>query len=135
MKVRFIVFLVALSFFASFANAKTSDMKRHAPMPAKAIQVSSDKPEFKLTLPANPTTGYAWYLSKYNAGFIKPIRHEFQKAKNLRVGAGGSAIWTFKVLPEAFQVPHLIRIKMVYTQAWNLKAAEKKTILIVTHHA
>jgi len=102
--------------------------------PEKTIMVSSTKPNFTLTLAANHTTGFSWFLKNYNQAMIVPSSNKYIANKTKKMGAGGHELWTFSLKSQAFVVPHVFTIEMIYAQPWNLdKSRTVKVFKIVTH--
>ena len=101
-------------FLVSVANAAVSK---------NVVMVTQQKPTFNITMDANVTTGFSWYLLNYNANLIKPLKHVYEEdgsaAKKGWVGAPGKSVWTFKVLPAAFNVPTLTHLSWVYIRPWE----------------
>lgn len=85
-----------------------------------SILVTADQPEFSIKLKANPTTGYSWFLRECNTRYLEPVKHSFQPPENKKlIGAPGYELWTFKVKPEAFNVPHQTPLRFVYARPWE----------------
>ena len=100
---------------------------------SKPIVVTAKKPQFLLTLPANPTTGYMWVLQgNYNSALIRPVKHTYQAANQKLIGAPGTDVWIFKVQPLAFKVPTQLRVVLNYRRIWEKTAAQTKTFQIIT---
>jgi len=99
---------------------------------SKPIIVKSSAPVFSINLPANRTTGYSWFLLSYNDEFIKPLSEKYQAPNSSMAGAPGVSRWVFNVDEDAFTVPHIFHITMVYARPWDLKKATKKRITVVT---
>jgi len=53
---------------------------------------------FEITLPENPTTGYAWSMEVSNQSIVKEISHSYTAHKSGRIGAAGDGLWTFRTL-------------------------------------
>src|SRR5688500_6563929 len=71
------------------------------------ILVTVKSPEFSIQLKSNPTTGYSWYLREYDSNLVAPVKHQFQANNEKKlIGAPGFEVWTFKMKPAAFIVPH-----------------------------
>ena len=84
--------------------------------PATAIFVKHNAPQFKLRLESNPSTGYSWFLTKYDVNLIKVVRHKFYPSQSPIPGAPGYEEWAFKATPLALAVPHITHIVMVYAR-------------------
>lgn len=99
--------------------------------PAKAIIVSQKEPQFTITLASNPTTGYSWFLRKYNTQFVKVVNHVYHPPISQIAGAGGKEQWTFALNPAAFTAPHLLKINLLYARPWNLQDNSKSVVFTV----
>ncbi len=120
--------LLLLLPFSSLAKTHTSNANYSRP-----ILVKPSRPVVVINLPANRTTGYSWFVLSYNNAFIKPASATYQTLDNKkRAGAPGMSRWTFKVNNDAFNVPHILHITMVYARPWDLKSARRKIITVVT---
>lgn len=97
----------------------------------KPIVVTSRSPEFTITLKSNPTTGYSWFLKDYNSSVLKPISQKYHPPKKTLPGAGGSEVWKFKVNPQAFAVPQITKIELVYARPWEASSGEDEDYTII----
>ena len=100
---------------------------------SKPVMISANKPEFSLTMKSNPTTGYSWFLVGYNDNIIHPVSHKFVAPKNSMPGAGGYEVWTFRVIDDAFDVPQITRIELVYIRPWLKHITQPTTVQIVVN--
>lgn len=98
----------------------------------KAVVVYQNAPEFSIKVASNPSTGFAWYLSGYDRAFIKPMNHRYYPASDAKVGAPGYEVWVFKAMPEAFVVPSMLQVKMVYARPFQLNTSHPKAFSVVT---
>lgn len=108
------IFVLIFALFAadSFAIIYTEEKS--------VIIVSADHPEFTLKLKSNPTTGYCWLLENYDANFIVPVSHGYEKISNKKmIGAPSDELWTFQVKKSAFLVPTQTKIHLVYVRPWE----------------
>ncbi len=103
---------------------------QHYADPSKPIFVSRRQSRFTIRLPANRTTGYAWYLVEYNSVLIKPLKYRYKKLDTKRIGSGGYAIWTFTGLSNFLKVPQMTLVKLVYAQPWNWQQGKQVTLQI-----
>lgn len=109
---------ILMLFFSITATAATVTPTTD---PDKTIVVKADQPEFTLRLAANPTTGYTWFIKRYNSHFLTISKHQYLPPTSQIVGAGGVDLWVFKVNPEAFVAPHIFKLKFIYARGWDLK--------------
>ena len=100
--------------------------------PGKPIILKPDEHHFVIVLKSNPSTGFSWFLKKYNNDLIEPVGHQYLKPANDRMGAGGIEKWRFKVKSDAFEVPHIMKIKFIYTRPWDLKQETSETFTVIT---
>lgn len=99
--------------------------------PNKTIMVSAKDPQFTITLKSNPTTGYMWFLEKYDTNLVTVVSHQYQPPTSQLVGAGGKDVWTFKLNSIAFSAPHLLQLNMVYARPWAIEQGRKETVFNV----
>lgn len=88
--------------------------------PSKALYVFKNASQFSIKVSSNPTTGYHWYLTDYDARLIQPMSHKFYPSSTDKLGAPGYDIWVFKVTPGAFLVPHLLKVGMQYSRPFQV---------------
>lgn len=100
---------------------------------SKPIIVKSSSPKIVIRLPSNRTTGFAWFLLSNKDDLVKPVRAKYQAPKKTMPGAPGVSIWTFKIDDDAFDVPRILHITMIYARPWDLKGATRKVITVITH--
>lgn len=94
------------------------------------ILVKKSEPTITLTLEANPTTGYSWYLLHYDHRLLAPLSAKFYPPQRKIMGAPGHMVWKFQVKDSAFNVPRITKIKMIYARPWKI-ANEKPTKVAV----
>lgn len=82
-------------------------------------------------LKANPTTGFSWFLLKYNQELLTPMNAKFTPPKKMMPGAPGFMLWQFRVKTTAFVVPQITHIDLLYARPWDLSSSMKKTITVV----
>jgi predicted secreted protein len=127
-KIKLLFFGIFL-LFASIVQAATPTTA--ISVPTKSIVVKKDSPQFSINLSSNPTTGYSWMVERYSARFIELIGHHYQASQTNLIGASGMDIWTFKVKPEAFIAPRVLKIHMLYAHPWNISDNSKKTVFSI----
>lgn len=99
----------------------------------KVVQVKPNQVTFSVTLSANPTTGYNWYLLHSPSQFLVPISAKFTSPKNKKMmGAPGSMTWTFRAEPTAFAVPRILTVELAYARSWDLSSASVYKVAVVT---
>lgn len=117
---------------AIYAKHKHDADKHHKRHHGKPIIVKRNQPVVSLELPANPSTGYRWILTRFDAQRIIPVNAKFLAPEKGKPGQGGVTVWQFRLKPQAFVVPQVIRIKLVYARPTELKPAKEKTFSLVT---
>lgn len=96
------------------------------------VMVTSAQPVFIIKLKSNPTTGYTWQLHDYDKTLITPVRHRYVAPDTKLMGAPGFDLWTFKVKPEAFVVPHRTSLRLVYVRPWEENQIASDVEFVVT---
>ncbi len=124
---------MALSGSALAAN-KTKKLKANSVQFTnlkKPILVTVKNPVITITVPANPTTGYSWFLKKYDRDLLIPKGATYNAPKKAMPGAPGYTVWRFFVKRTAFSVPRITSIKLIYARPWKLTGAKKVTAKVV----
>jgi inhibitor of cysteine peptidase len=71
--------------------------------------------EFKVTLPANATTGYQWVLAKApDEKLVRLVKSAYKRPDSKLMGSGGDITWTFKALAEG-----RTEMKLTYARPWE----------------
>lgn len=123
-----IMLLLMLSAVTTMAAHQTNNMVFSSPN--TAIKVQANQPEFTLTLQSNPSTGYSWFLTKYNSQLITAVSHQFVAPNTNLIGAPGYEIWTFKLAPTAFAVPQTTNVVMEYARPWEKSGGSKSVFKV-----
>jgi inhibitor of cysteine peptidase len=95
------------------------------------IQVTKKNPQFTIKLKSNPTTGFTWFLREYSTKMITPVKHDFVAPEKKLIGAPGYETWTFRVNEQAFVVPQMLTIRMIYARPWKSNDAGTQVIFRV----
>lgn len=131
---RTIAIILTLLGVLFYQIAGADSAKQQYTDPDKSIVLGKDNPEFTIKLASNPTTGYSWMIKGYKMGLVTVVGHKFQPPISQLVGAGGVDVWTFKLAPEAFNAPHVLKIKMLYARPWDVSDNNKEQeFTVVTH--
>lgn len=119
-KIHWIITAFLLNFsLAAWSNQTTQN-----------IQVKENAPTFTIQLPANPSTGYQWFLMHYNPRLVKPLSHNYTPASTGLVGSAGSSQWQFSAQPTAFTVPQSSKLRFEYRRPWEKSAGQKEEITV-----
>jgi inhibitor of cysteine peptidase len=92
------------------------------------IQVTKQNPTFTIKLKSNPTTGYTWFLREYSTKMLTPVKHNYEVPQTKLIGAPGYELWTFRVNQEAFIVPQMLTVRLIYARPW--KSADAGTQVV-----
>lgn len=129
-----IALIALLAGVVAMAN-NLSDPTEYADI-TKPIVREASEPDFKIKLTANPSTGYRWFYDRQHSdetGWIEAVSSEYLPAADKRVGSAGTNIWEFKIKSQAFIVPSILKVRLVYARAWELdKPAKTLDLTIVT---
>lgn len=93
------------------------------------IVVPSGKTSFQVLLSANPTTGYNWAVTHYDARLLKLVASKYTPEKTGRVGAGGTMTFTFKVVNGA-TVPASTPLEFRYARPWEKDSGTSKIVTV-----
>lgn len=130
MRKNFIFVLLVLFVFVLPATAETERLPVFSD-PSQPIILSSSQPAFMIQLPSNRTTGYSWFLTFYDAKYIKLTKHRYIAPNSTLLGAGGLEEWTFQRVNPALIAPNQLILQFIYVRPWEKKAAEKTRIFYV----
>lgn len=125
---KIILFSFLLSLFFG-VTAFATEAKKKADRPVIA---TSKTPIIEIKLPANPSTGFSWYLLKYDEKLLTPLTEKYYPPKKSMPGAVGYDLWRFRVLSRALVLPKITYVKFVYMRPWTMEGATKKKIAVIT---
>ena len=89
------IFFTSITPFALALNHKVGQMPA-IHNPSKPIMIKPETKQFEIRLAANLSTGYSWFLTKYNPRYVKPISHMYIKPQDNKPGQPGQEVWLFK---------------------------------------
>ena len=85
-----------------------SPTKRKPPL---VFFASATQPVVTVSLNANPSTGYQWYMKDTQSYLIDAVSYTYQQASEKPlIGAGGQAVWKLSLDAEAFDFPQRIDV-------------------------
>ena len=99
---------------------------------SKPLVVRPQMPSITINLPANPSTGYQWYLLQYDDRILEPSGYQYIPAKNKLAGAPGISSWQFQLKKSAFQVPRVSHIEFEYRRMWETANGNRQSITVIT---
>ena len=109
----------------------TSMMADNNP-PPQVIQLTGDQQNVDITLPANATTGYQWYVVGYDHSLLSLNNYRYAPPSNSKLmGAPGQAIFTFTIDPSFFNAPQLTTVQLSY-QRPNTPAQDTTTTVTIS---
>jgi len=117
LKLLCIAFLSALTLSAIAAPAKKQP---------SSVTVNAKEKTVTVRFKSNRTTGYSWFLSKYDTHLLKPISYHYDTPAVGMMGASGTSVWTFQVLSDAKVVPGVTTVTWLYARPWEKPADAKK---------
>jgi len=117
---------LSVLFCALFNSNVMADTQKPFSDPEKTIIVSARTPEFTITLPSNPTTGFMWFAKPNATMLLTIVKHTYRPPLSQIVGASGMDVWTLRVNPAAFTAPQILTIEMVYARPWQVQASSKE---------
>ena len=93
------------------------------------MNVDPSAKEFKVTLAANPTTGYQWSVKEYDKTLLKLKSSNYQRPQSKLIGAGGQMVYTF-VLRKGQHYPQQTKMLFSYARAWEPSSATSQTVIV-----
>tara|TARA_R110000868_G_scaffold353876_2_gene615083 strand:- start:34641 stop:35168 length:528 start_codon:yes stop_codon:yes gene_type:complete len=100
----------------------------------KPIIENSTDGIFTISLAANPTTGYQWFLEQYNDKLLNLINYSFlpNNSDKKLIGAPGKAKWLFKINSYMVKAPIMTTIKLVHKRAFDPNTEKNDSQEILT---
>lgn len=95
--------------FLGWANAITTT----------TISVDPHQGSFKVSLPANPTTGFQWTLKEYDTSLLKLTSSQYIAPESKLIGAGGEMVFVFDLLPTGNVLPSSTTLLFQYARPWE----------------
>lgn len=88
---------------------------------SQTILLKPGQKTFSIKLKANATTGYQWFLKKYDDDLVKVKDYQYvvDASHEKMVGVGGTAEFTFKADSDFLKAPQQTTLYFVYLQPWN----------------
>ncbi|KTD67360.1 MULTISPECIES: protease inhibitor I42 family protein [Legionella] len=93
------------------------------------MDVSVNNPNFVVTLPANPTTGFQWKVVRYDKNLLILSNSAYEGTKTNLIGAGGQMHFTFE-LKKGKSYPESTVLVFKYARSWEPKTATIKKIKV-----
>jgi len=98
-----------------------SVMNAYADNQTQNIRLEPEQQTLDISLPANATTGYQWFVENYDHQLLslQNYRYTQNQAARGKVGVGGTAVFTFTVDPRFYDAPQVTTVTFVYQQPWS----------------
>ena len=104
---------------ASITSSKPASIRSSSLNP-KLISVSSHKKTIEVRMRSNRTTGYSWFLTHYDALYLKPVSYRYETPNSGMMGAPGVAVWTFAIVQAG--IPATTSISWSSARPWENSA-------------
>ena len=96
------------------AGSISTLMADNNPAP-QVIQLSGDQQNVDITLSANATTGYQWYVLGYDHNLLSLNNYRYNPPSNTKLmGAPGQAVFTFTIDPSFYNAPQSTTVMLGY---------------------
>ncbi|MDX1837102.1 protease inhibitor I42 family protein [Legionella taurinensis] len=96
---------------------------------AMTLNVAAGEEQFKVTLQANPTTGYQWTVQNYDQTLFKLMSSQYVAPQTKLIGAGGQMVFTFAV-NEGVALPESSTMTFRYARPWEPKEGTTQQVII-----
>ncbi|CAM2993984.1 secreted protein [Legionella steigerwaltii] len=93
------------------------------------MEVNANNPNFVVSLPANPTTGFQWKVVHFDKNLLTLSSSTFERPKTNLIGAGGQMHFTF-ALQKGKSYPASTVIVLKYARSWEPETATVKKITV-----
>jgi inhibitor of cysteine peptidase len=123
MKTALVLAMVLTGFFAEDSK-KPAPKQLTAADQGKTVKIATNK-LFDIALEGNATTGFLWQVDKVDGDSVmQQGKPDYIQEKNtgMRVGAGGTFVFHFKVVK-----PGKTKIKLSYLRPWEKNKPAEKT--------
>jgi inhibitor of cysteine peptidase len=100
------------------------------------IQLSANQQTVDITLPANGTTGFQWFVTGYDHDLLSLDNYRYAPNSNTKLmGAPGKATFTFNIDPRFYDAPQLTTVQFSYQQPWSPSANGSTTSVTLSSTA
>lgn len=85
------------------------------------VRLGTDQQTLNISLPANATTGFQWFVQSYNHDLLMLQDYHYvpKPAAKGMTGVGGTAVFTFNVDPRFYDAPQITQVNFIYAQPWS----------------
>ena len=96
----------------------------------KPLILTAQNPTITITLPSNPTTGFAWSIQKYDTNLLKLVSQKYTPPNSHLMGASGIQQYTFQAVQTGFAVTQVGHVVLHYARQWTTVGAMPKTFVV-----
>lgn len=99
----------------------------------ETLMLQSKQAEVTVSLPGNATTGYRWYLTRYDANLLSLAGADYvtDNSKPGLVGVGGVQHFYFKPTATLQLAPQVTKVGFTYMRGWQPQASDKRVIVSI----
>ena len=94
-----------------------------------SVTVDVKAPQFTISLPANPTTGFKWVVKDYDTTHFNYLNSEYVAGLPARIGSGGHTIFSFAPKPKV-KYPKSSLMTFCYARPWDVKSGTETEVSI-----
>lgn len=85
----------------------------------QSIQVADNQSTVQITLPANVTTGYQWYVENYDHALLSLQSYQYARGDSQQLGSSGNAVFVFNIDPGFYDAPQITNLTFIYQRPWS----------------
>ena len=93
------------------------------------MDVDNNVASFKVTLAANPTTGFQWTVDQYDKDLLTLTSSQYQRPETNLIGAGGEMMFTF-ALNKGKTYPKSTKMVFSYARSWEKVPGKVQTVIV-----
>ncbi len=93
------------------------------------ISVNKKTPQFMVTLPSNPTTGFQWTVTSYDKKILQLKSSHFVAPQTKLIGAGGQMTFTFAPI-KGKSYPDTTKMTFSYARSWEANSGTLKQVVV-----
>lgn len=94
------------------------------------ISVAPGETSFTVSLPSNPTTGYDWTVTRYDAQLLKLVTTKYTPEKTNMVGSGGTMVFNFERV-SGVAIPQTTAMEFRYARSWEKDSGTLQKVVII----
>jgi inhibitor of cysteine peptidase len=94
-----------------------------------SVTVDATRPQFTISLPANPTTGFKWVVSKYDTAHFTYLNDDYVATAPVHMGSGGNSVFHF-ARKSGIKYPCCSQMTFRYARPWDDKSGSTTKVHI-----